>query len=95
MGVSGQLLARAAAGQEIQEDWELVDPRDDLLDPHQGDVDPGGGGRETGVPFVLDDDDRPRLGDGEVHPRNSHLGPEILLAEVFSGDGGQAHGARR
>ena len=93
--VGGQLLAGAAAGQQIEEQRQVVDPRQHLLDAHQGDVDRRRGGREAGVALVLDHHHRARVGHGEIAAGNAHAGLKILLAEVPAGDVGQAAGALR
>ena len=89
VGVGGQFLAGAAAGQEVQKQRQVVDPRQHLFDPHQGDVDRRRGGREPGVALVLDQHERAGVGHGEIAAGNAHAGLQILVAEVAAGDGRQ------
>ncbi len=93
--VGGEFLAGAAAGQQVEKHRQVVDPRQHLLDAHQGHVDRRGGGRKAGVALVLDHHQRARLGHGEIAARNAHAGPQILFAEVPAGDVGEAADVRR
>ncbi len=87
--IGGQLLARAAPREQVEEDGQVVDAGDDLLDAHQGHVHLGRGGREPRVAFILHDADRARVGDGEVDARHAHVGGDEVLAEVPAGDVGK------
>ena len=64
-------------------------PGNHLFDAHQGHVDRRGGSRQAGISLVFDHHERARIGNGEIHPRHAHVGPDEILPQVFSGDGGQ------
>ena len=89
MRVGREFLAGAAAGQEVEEQRQVVDPRKHFFDAHHGHVDRRRGGREAGVAFVLDDHERAGVGHGEVAARDAHAGLEIFVAQMSSGDVGQ------
>ena len=89
VGVYRELLPRAAAGQEPDEDREVREARDELLYPHHDDVDRGDAGDEPGVALVGDGRDGPRLGDPEVGARYADVSGQELLAQASAGEGAE------
>jgi hypothetical protein len=75
-------LAGRGTGQQLQEGAEVLPGRQDLLDPDHRDERLGQGEAHPAVALGLDDDQRARVGDGEVRPRDRDLGPEELLPQV-------------
>ena len=51
VGVGGEFLAVATAGQEVEEEGQIVDFGDDFFDAHHGDMH-GRSGRWTGRRFL-------------------------------------------
>src|SRR5439155_23260578 len=83
-GVSGDGLSGAAAGEETQEDAQVLRARNELLDSHARDVKRRQRGAQIGVSFVGADDESARLRDGEVHAGQAGLRGEELRAQMRS-----------
>jgi hypothetical protein len=70
--------AERAARQHPHEDAEVLDLRDEFLDPDRGDVELRQVDGEIRIAFVRADDDGARFGDGEVRARH----PGIRFQEI-------------
>ena len=83
-GVRVHALARRRAGQQLQEDLEVLEARQHLLDAHDGDQDAGKGRAHAPVALRLDDRDGAGLGDREVRARDGDLRAQEALAQVHA-----------
>ena len=90
-GVGVHPLAGRGAGQQAQEDVEVLPGRDHLLDADDRDQHLGQGQAHPAVALGLDHDERAGLGDGEVGAGDGHPRVEELLAQVHPRGAGQ-HG---
>jgi hypothetical protein len=79
----------SSARKELEEDVEVGPRRHDLLDPDDGHQDLGEGEAHPPVALGLDDDERARLGDGEVRTRHGDPRVEELLAEMLTRSAGE------
>ena len=77
------------AGEQLQEDFEVLPARHQLLDAHDRDQRVGQGQAHPAVALGLDDHHGAGLGDREVRAGDRDAGPEELLAEVEAGGLGE------
>src|SRR5918995_2052295 len=89
VGVDRDLLPRAAAGQEPDENREVLEAGNELLYPHHDDVHRRNAGDEPGVTLVGNRGHGARLGHPEVGTRNADVGGQELLAQASAGKGAQ------
>src|SRR5918995_382411 len=89
VGVDRDLLPRAAAGQEPDENREVLEAGNELLYPHHDDVHRRNAGDEPGVTLVGNRGHGARLGHPEVGTRNADVGGQELLAQASAGEGAQ------
>ncbi len=80
-------LARGGAREDGVERRHVLQPRHDLLEAHDGDVDGRHVGAHAAVALVLDEAEGPRLGHGEVHAGEARVGMQELLAQHLAGHG--------
>src|SRR5918998_1250667 len=85
VGVDRELLSRAAAGQEPDEDRKVLEAGNKLLYPHHDDVHRGNAGDEPGVSLVGNRGHGARLGHPEVGARDADIGGQELLAQAPAG----------
>ena len=85
--VRRDLLACPAAREELHDRDRVVDRRDDLLDPHDGDVHRGQSRGEVGVAFVGDEHERPRVGDEGVAAGDPDVRIDEALPQFLPRDG--------
>ena len=88
-GVRVHPLAGRGAGQQAQEDVEVLPRRHHLLDADDRDQHLGQGQAHPAVALGLDHDQRAGLGDREVGAGDGHPGVQELLAQVQPGGAGQ------
>ena len=87
--VNRQLLTRRRTSQHLEQVRQVLQSRDHLLHPHDGDVDSRQRRRQSRVAFVRDQGDRPRFGDGEVDARDAHVGLGKTRAQLPPRERGQ------
>ena len=77
-------MAGRAAGQKLEHDRQIVQSGDDFLDPNQADQHTRRSYALSGVAFIFDNADLPRLGDEKVPAGNAQVRPAELVAQVFA-----------
>ena len=87
--VRGQALAGSAERGLLEQVSEIGPGRDDLVDAHHRDVDPGQRCGHPTVALVRDEHERPRLGDEEVAAADAHVGGEEIRPQLAPREGGQ------
>ena len=76
-------------GEQGQHGREILEAREDLLDGHERDVDPGQRGREAAIALVGDQHDRAGVGAHEVRAAHAEVGGQELAAQLLLREGAE------
>src|SRR4051812_5788719 len=88
-------LTGCRTGKQPQEDAEVGQSRYQFFDSHTGDMHIWQRDAQVGVAFVCADHEPARLGDGEIHARDSRLGLQELLTQMLASRLDQVRRIRR
>jgi hypothetical protein len=89
-GVGVHSFSRSRSREELEEHLQVLKRREDLLDSHEGDEDPGEGKTHSAVPFRFHHTNSSGVGEGKIRSGHGHFGRQELLTKVDPGSLGQS-----